>query len=156
MTTLTEKVLKGIDDTRPVHMHADRSAALKAFLNSYDEQTKLDGTLPVLTPSTSGRELKDAFNMLELEIQLKMLSSYWNTVHGRNTESEAVRDERRQRHWMIKAGTIFAGSLALVVVGAMMAIANKNGELPDSAILNGLLKTAGEILKVIIGAGNSK
>lgn len=150
--TLVEKVLKGIDDTRPIYQHADRSVALKAFLKSYEEQTLLDSTLPALTPTTCGRELKDAFGMLEIDVQIRMLNSYWGTLHGKVFESPAVADERRQRHWMVKFAAVSSVVFLLLITGGVLAIAQKQGDLPDSAVMNSILKHAGEILKVIIGA----
>lgn len=152
MMALTEKVFKGIDDTRSVRAHAERSVALKHLLLSYEELAKVDASIPNLTDATTGRELKDAFEMLETESQLRMLNNYWFTLHGRSSETEAARDERKHKHWLIKAGVVFTGGLILVITGAVIGLANKSGTMPDNAVLTGILKTAGEVLKVIIGS----
>lgn len=147
---LIERILRGVHDQQPVAPHAERSPALKAFLVSYEEQTVVDVTLPVLTHLTSGRELKDAFDMLEPGVQLEMLTVYWRAIHGGSVETVAAENEREQMRWVVKYGLIFIAAVTVLIAGMIIALASKSGKF-ENPVTNGILSTAGEILKVIIG-----
>lgn len=151
--SIEEIILKGIDDTSPIYSHADRSVALKNFIVAYEEQTKLDGTLPILTPTTTGRELKDAHRMLETDARLSMLVAYYNTLYKKSSgESAAAVKEREQKHWLVRFTAIFGAVTFWGIIAIVAILWIKGGSGPDKDMVKNLMTSLIDIMKVILGA----
>lgn len=58
-------------------------------------------------------------------------------------------EDRRLRRWLVKTGFWFVVVFISMVVGAIIAIAVRSGQMPDGVVVNSVLSTASEILKLI-------
>jgi len=64
-------------------------------------------------------------------------------------EEQQDLEDRRLRRWLVKMGFWFAIVFVSMVVGATFAIAVRSGQMPDGVVVNSVLNTASEILKLI-------
>jgi hypothetical protein len=70
-------------------------------------------------------------------------------------EQEAAED-RKLRRWLVKTGFWFVMVFVSMVVGSILTIAVRSGQMPDGVVTNSVLSTATEILKLIFSSSFSQ
>ncbi|MNU19567.1 hypothetical protein D3C71_77960 [compost metagenome] len=58
-------------------------------------------------------------------------------------------EDRRLRRWLVKTGFWFVVVFTSMVLGAVIAIAVRSGQMPDGVVVNSVLTMASEVLKLI-------
>ncbi len=157
---LHERILHGIKDDSLVLTKAESRGPLHKLVEDYMVLAIHDDQLPNITVATTGRELKDALELLEPEIELELLRKYVDAQneilypHLRRAEVEtaAAVDERKHRHWLIKVTAITLLVFFLGGVGAVGAIAFRSGNLPDSKVITVLMSFASDVAKLIFSS----
>lgn len=153
---LLNQVLQGVDDNRPLLQRMETSEALRVLVDEYNKFAQTLFEVPsAVTGLTEGRHFKAALRKLDPDAQLTLLKKYSDVLHGRHTQAleNEKAEERKHRHWVVKATLIFVGCGILLIAGAMVAFAYKSGALPDSAVVSTIIKPALEILKLIFSVG---
>lgn len=151
---LVERVLKKISDTRSVSDHKPGWLPIDALVEAYNEKAARVAELPNIEPDSTGRQLKDAIELMEPEDQVIMLNLYLvqcgevpDPVDGDGSE---VWEYRHLRIWLIKGLFILTVAVVLLICGAMIVLAVREGHA-DNAAFDGLLHTAKEILSIMVG-----
>lgn len=152
---LVHAILKGVSDDRQVIAHLSVASPLRDLVERYNKIAANDDNLPPVLSSTTGRELKAAISMMEPEDQLVILHKYSLATKTLDlpevyAEDPVKADERKFRLFVGKAMIIGFVILMLVVVGAVIALSVKSGALANEGLISTIMKTAGEIIKLIL------
>ncbi|BDD79593.1 hypothetical protein [Burkholderia phage FLC9] len=165
---LVQRVLKGISDTRAVSDHKPGRLPLDDLVDEYNEKSARVAELPTIEPTSTGKELKDAIDMMDPEDQVWLLYRYLQRCDDlpkdretakevkelKEEESEIeTRDLQRLKIWLIKGSFIIAAAVVLIVVGATAMVAWREGHATDNPAMSVLWHTAKEILSVLVGGG---
>lgn len=157
--SLQRRILRTIDDAKPVLSHSDQNQPLKDLIASYMVHAVHNDQLPNITNLTTGLELKEALELLEPDVELDLLKQYSD---GRRAalyphlkpvssfgESQAAIDERRQRHWMARFFMMTGTVLVLMIAGGVITLGYKAGAMPDSKVFSSIMTTVSDIAKLI-------
>jgi hypothetical protein len=156
LAMLVERVLKRISDTRSVTDHKPGQLPVDALVEAYNQKAIHVDELPNIKPESTGRELKDAIELMEPEDQVEMLHVY--LLHsGEVSEPKAPveSEEVEKRHlniWFAKGLFLLVCAVVLLICGAMIVLAVREGHANNAAFA-GLLETAKEILDILVGDG---
>jgi hypothetical protein len=162
---LVQRVLKGISDTRAVSDHKPGRLPLDDLVDEYNEKSARVAELPTIEPSSTGKQLKDAIDMMDPEDQVWLLYRYLQRCDDlpkdrpaqevkelKEEESEIEsRDFQRLKIWLIKAAFLVSAAVVLIVVGATAMVAWREGHATDNPAMSVLWHTAKEILGVLVG-----
>lgn len=155
--TLQRRILKGIDDQRPVLDHSEKRGPLNELIDAYMFHAIHNDALPNVTVATTGAQLKDALELLEPEIELELLKKYSDGQRAilyphlklaNMHESPEKVEERRLRHWLIKTGFI----LVNLFIGGVFFAAYRSGDLPDSKVVGPIMSMVTEVAKLIFSS----
>lgn len=162
---VVEKILYRIkdDDTVSVLIADDGPVAklVKAYNRlALDAGGSTRPGLYALVGDSYGSDIKRYINYLPATDQLRLLDSYLYTFPDTEgdepivvvpppVETELVKDERRQRHWMMKAGITFLLVSLFTLLGAVIAIMAHNKQAPDSVLIKTVMDTATEVIKLL-------
>lgn len=123
-----------------------------------------DGTQrAVMTPDTTGQELKDTVTALPAQYQLEVLQSLLSVrprpvaptcptpapAAAITPEQLDAIEDKKFRRWVLKAIVVVMCCMGLMLVGAVVAVAIRSGQLPDTSVLGGWYSFAQEIAKLI-------
>lgn len=159
---LVRAILKGIADDRTIDSHRlINSAPLKEFIEQYNRIAAHNDNLPVVTSLTTGEQLKAAVEKMDPDDQVALLYKYsvaTQTAESLPTpapvtvaEDEQIKaDARNVRVFMVKAMITMVAVFACIIVGATVAISVKSGVLTDTGVINTIMNTAGQIIRLII------
>lgn len=155
---LVEQILKGIGDKRLLSDHKPGPSPLDDLIQGYSKKAAHNDDLPNLAEEATGRDLKNAIKLMDPEDQVTLLYKYsqaTGSLMDPSVYSEHPKDaeERRLRHWFIKAGFYLAAVLLLMVTGAVVVLGSLRGEM-SNPLASGILSTALEILKLIFSTSN--
>lgn len=154
---LAAAILKGISDKRQIVGHLAKPSPFKDLIEQYNAIALKDDDLPLMNERSTGAELKAAIGRVEPELQVTLLYKY--SVATKTLDNPTLYnqdpvklEERKLRIYLAKLmTTVFAVGFCLIV-GAMVAISVKSGDLPNEGVVKSLMSTAGEIIKVILGS----
>ncbi len=150
---LATKVLKRISDTATIAEIVTASHPAAALVQAYREVAENEDDAPALSDEDSGLQLKQYIEALDSGYQVDLLAVYRNRMRPKQIMDDPEEVEKRKlKTFMIKGGFIFFCSLILVVTGSVLTLGYKQGVMPDSSFLSGLIDTASEILKLIFSA----
>jgi hypothetical protein len=149
---LAQQILKGIDDDYPLTPLVCGPSPLGDLIAGYSKEPEAV-TTPV-TPQMTGAQFKEALDKINPESLVTLLAKYSAATKSLMTptvyaEDPEKRDSRRLRHWMMKGAFVVSSTIALIVVGASMAIAYRTGVV-DNALVQTLMTTASDILKLLL------
>ena len=153
--SLQRKILKGIDDQRPVLSHSDQRGPLNELIEQYMLHAIHNDALPNITNLTTGLELKQALELLDAELELELVKKYSDAqravlfphlkLASSLPEEPEKADKRKLRHFLIKTAVI-SGYL---FVGGVMFAAWRSGALGDSKIIGPIMSLASDTAKLI-------
>lgn len=153
---LVHAILKGVSDSRPV---ADLSTAspLRDLVERYNRYANHDDNLPRVLSLTTGGELKTAIGMMDPEIQVALLHKYSEATKTLDeptvyAEDPVKADERKFRLYVARLMITSFVVLMLIVIGAVIALSVKSGELANEGLISTIMETAAEIVKLILSA----
>lgn len=155
--SLCERILSGVRDDSLVLSKAESRGPLHELIDAYMLYAIHNDLLPNITVATTGRELKDALELLEPDIELELLRKYSDAqtailyphLKKATEESAEVVASRNLRHTLIKMVTITALILVITGVGAVSAVAYRNGKLPDNKVITVFMQFATDVAKLI-------
>jgi hypothetical protein len=159
---LVQRVLKGISDSRAVSDHKPGRLPLDELVDEYNEKAAHVAELPNIEPTSTGKELKAAIEMMDPEDQVLLLYKYLERMgdlpHDKKvkTETEEESEERdftKLKVWLVKAIFLVASAVVLIVVGATAMVAWREGHATDNPAMVALWHTAKEVLTVLVGGG---
>lgn len=149
-----KQLLKSIPDAHVIGEFLSISAPVKDLVDGYNKIANEDGNdLVPITEESTGADLKEALEKLDMADQVRLLAAYGEAMKHRDTHSLYVedpekRDERQLRIWVVKAFTTFVMFIGTLIIGAVVAMGWRTGVM-DGAIVNGVMSTATEIFKLI-------
>lgn len=154
---LAERVLKGVSDTRAISDHKPGRFPVDELLDDYNEIAAHIDELPNLEPIATGRQLKDAINMMEPKDQIRLLYKYLQRC-GELPDPTAALDtdeneNQKLRLWVIVAVVMVVLAVILLLAGGVVVLAVREGHASNPAF-DGLLHTAKEILDILVGRGS--
>jgi len=68
-------------------------------------------------------------------------------------DDEVVREERKLKHWIVKASFIAGCILICFTIGSITTILVNNHQLPSNEVLSTVMKTTVDIIKLIFSIG---
>lgn len=156
---MLEDILRGIPDDRRLAEHRDKPSPINDLLKGYNEKAeRKDNELTPLEHTATGRDLKDAIGSLSPADQLLLLSKFSNSAASLDApwdyETAAQRDERRLKHWVIKAGVVAGLFMIVCFTGAGLVLGFQSGYL-TGPVFKYFIDTAVSILKIIFSNGGS-
>lgn len=159
--SLVHAILKGIADHRPIDNHISIPSPLRDLIEQYNKVAINNDNLPNILASSTGADLKKAVGMMDPEIQVAILHKYSVATKTLDTPTvyaeDPVRvDERRFRLYVAKLLITGVIVLALIVIGAVIALSVKSGAIANEGLISTIMTTATEIIKVILGSSGSK
>ena len=153
--SLQRKILKGINDQRPVLTHSDKRGPLNELIDQYMLHAIHNDALPNINNLTTGQELKEALELLEPEVELELIKNYSDSQRAiffphlkpvsSVPEAPEKVDERKLKHFLIKAGFICMN----LFVGGVLFAAYRAGGLPDSKVIGPIMSMVSDVAKVI-------
>ena len=153
---LVRAILKGIADDRALDGHLSAASPLRDLVEQYNKMALHNDHLPKIMNLSSGSQLKNAIALLDPELQVKLLHKYSVATKSLDQPEEyADSIPSEERKFRLFAAKVLLGGIVLIgciMIGATIAIAVKGGDLPNNGVLEALVTTAGEIIKVIFAA----
>ncbi len=162
--SLVQAVLKGIKDDRQIAAHLVVGTPLWTLIETYNKVAMNDDNLPAIMSSTTGGEMKVAIGLMQPDVQVAILHKYCQSTKTLDvhpvvpvvipaTNDETLRvEERKFKLYIAKLFMTGLMILMFVVVGAVIAISVKNGELANEGLISTIMTTAGEIIKLIFSS----
>ena len=156
---MLETVLRGIPDDRILSERRGKPSPIEDLIRSYNQHAKkADADLPLLGNTATGRDLKDAIMQLDVSTQLALLAKFNQDSKSIDNpwdyETAAQRDERRLRHWIIKAA-VGAGLFMIVsFTGAGLVLGFQSGAL-TGPVFKYFIDTAVSILKIVFSSSGT-
>lgn len=152
---LLEAILAGISDTRALGDHDGGPSPLDELVKGYQREAKNDDRLPAITRESTGRELKDAIELVRPEVQVALLQAYNYATKNLSTPTEydpkvlkeQTKSLRNQIWWLAGVLLFFMVS---VLVGTTVATAVHMNVISEGAALKNLLETAKEIVMLLL------
>lgn len=147
---LVRQVLNGVADNRLLKDHKSGPSPLQHLIETYREKSAHNDNAPNLTDVSVGQDLKHGIEQLPCEDQVQMLYKY--LVDARRLtpeESPAEVEDRKMKHWSIKAFIWVASFVIVMTFGAVTAIAVRSGVAPSNELVSTFLEFAGEIVHLI-------
>lgn len=162
---VVESILHRIKDNEPlvdqIAVHESVAELVKAY-NKLSMAHNLEGreSMYIVTGETFGSDLKRYIHHLPENEQIKLLDRYllhFVDVAGAEVppplpittaEQEAVRDERRLKHWVFKIAVLAGLFFFFLLMGAIVAIL-AHEKTTDNALIKTLMETAGEVIKLL-------
>lgn len=153
--TLVHSILKGIADDRALDGHFHAASPLRDFVEHYNKIALHDDNLPKITALSTGLQLKEAVSLLDAEEQVALLHKYSKATKTLDTPDEYREDPakvemRKMRMFMFKMCVWFLALLSVIMIGLTVFFAFKHGNMTNEGVFSTLIKTIGEILKVIL------
>lgn len=150
---LATKVLKSISDTATIAEIIAQSHPAADLVKAYRDVAENEDEAPALPDDATGAQLKEYIEKLDSGYQVDLLAVYRNRIRPKQVmEDPEVVEKRKLKMFMMKGGFIFVCGLILIVTGSVLTLGYKQGVMPDSSVITGLIDTAGEILKFIFSA----
>lgn len=155
--SLNERILKDIRDDSLVLSKAESRGPLNELVDAYMIHALNNDNLPNITVATTGRELKDALELLEPDIELELLKNYSDAqteilyphLKKASVESAEAVAKRNLNHSLIKMSFMTLLFVLIAGVGAVGAIAFKSGNLPDAKLVTVFMTFASDMAKLI-------
>jgi len=150
---LVANVLKTIPDDSTVTEIIASSHPAADLVKAYRELSINIDEAPILNDIDTGAKLKEYIELLDSGYQVDLLAVFRSRLRPKQVleDPEAV-EKRKLRIWLIKAGFIGVSVFLVAVLGAVVALAYKQGVMPDSSVLTGFINTAAEVLKFIFSS----
>lgn len=138
--------------------------------NQYLAIQRITVTSKQLDENSTGKDLKEAVQLLPVELRLKLINQFFNdqkislglstetttfAIQGDADESvvTTVMRDRKLRNWIIMFVMILIGVIVLMVIGSVIAIGMMTGSITDGFFVNTIMNTAIEVIKLILGSG---
>jgi hypothetical protein len=175
---LVNTILQEVDDNRTLIDQGKLTPVLVVLANAANVVTyQKDGTT-ILIATTTGSQLKEIVRQLSSQEFTSMLSVIAKASPAPQNAPQAapivapvplgqpgpltapileppeVQEERQFRIWIRKAAVLALLPIPAMLLGAMIALAYKKGETPDSAVVSAFMTTATEMLKVLFSITN--
>lgn len=144
------RILKGIDDIKPVMSHSSEHTPLNNLIASYMKHAIHDDNLPNITQLTSGADFKAAISLLEPEIMIDLLKAFVDeqrtVLHGWQPKESADKVAARDlKHWLIKFGA-FA---FYTTFGGMVIAVYRSGAMANGDVAKSIFGRAVDVAKLI-------
>ena len=161
---MTQTILKDISDDIVLLNLSENDGTLYDLYNAYLEiEESVPGAVK-LEDTATGKELKAAIEALPGKEKLRLINIYANepVVPGAVTNS-TIQDDLRAtvvnkvwndtilRRFIVKAVLITALVLLVATFGAALTIAVMSGKISDGVVVNTMMNSAMEIVKLIFG-----
>ncbi len=153
--SLQRKILKGIDDHRPVLSHSDQRGPLNELIEQYMLHAIHNDALPNITNLTTGLELKSALELLDPELELELVKRYSDaqravlyphlTLAAAVPEAPEKAEGRKLRHFLIKSAVVSS----YLFIGGVLFAAYRGGGLGDSKVIGPIMSLASDAAKLI-------
>lgn len=153
--SLQRRILKGIDDQRPVLSHSEKRGPLNELIDQYMIHAIHNDVLPNITNLTTGLELKEALELLDAELELELIKRYSDSQRAvlyphlklatSIPESPDKVAERGLKHFLIKATVM----TAYLFIGGVLFAAYRSGGLGDSKVIGPIMSTVSDVAKLI-------
>lgn len=155
--TLVKAILKGISDDRIIGNHIAIASPMRDLIEQYNKLAFNNDALPPVLSTSTGEQLKQAVAMLDPEIQVALLHKYSVATKTLDTptlyaEDPIKADERKFRIYVAKLFVTMIAIMMFVLMGVVIALSVKDGKLANEGVIQTLMETAGEIIKLIIGS----
>ena len=161
---MTQTILKDISDDIVLLNLSENDGTLYDLYNAYLEIEESVSGAVKLEDTATGKELKAAIEALPGKEKLRLINIYANepVVPGAVTNS-TVQDDLRAtvvnkvwndtilRRFIVKAVLITALVLLVATFGAALTIAVMSGKISDGVVVNTMMNSAMEIVKLIFG-----
>ena len=161
---MTQTILKDISDDIVLLNLSENDGTLYDLYNAYLEIEECVPGAVKLEDTATGKELKAAIEALPGKEKLRLINIYANepVVPGTVTNS-TVQDDLRVtvvnkvwndtilRRFIVKAVLITALVLLVATFGAALTIAVMSGKISDGVVVNTMMNSAMEIVKLIFG-----
>lgn len=142
---MLDDVFKELDESAAIGTIAltqNNFARLVDFYNT----TMTSPELPKATADMTLAEFKALLEKVPMGLQIRMMKEY---QAEEQSEPIATRENRRMRFWIIKVFTFAVIGLFLVITGATTMLAFKSGQFKDSPLVELIVHSAVDLLKVI-------
>ena len=147
---LVKEVLSGVSDVRLLADHHPGTSPLQTLIKTYREKSAHNDNAPNLTATSTGLDLKEGIEKLPVEDQVGMLYIYLtDSKRIVPVETPEQLEDRKLRHWVIKAIIWVISFMGVMLFGAITAIAVRTGVLPSNEVVGTFLELAGEIVHLI-------
>lgn len=143
MDYLNSVLAKFADDKHLGEYPPDSS--IRVVYEAYVDGMRKAGKKSELTLDSTVADLRIALKTLNQEEQTGICEIC-------PAEKPAEIEQRRLRHWLIRAGVIIIAPIPCMVVGAGIVIGVRTGVMPENAAFTSIITTATEILKLIFEA----
>lgn len=118
-----------------------------------------------LGDNPTGKELKEAVRHLPAELKLRLLNKYVEDqktamgltvgetpVEGPKSPIDRIWEDRPLRRFIVKTLVVGVVGFIFVLLGVVVSIGYFTGKFTDGVLINTLLNTAIEVIKLIFGA----
>ncbi len=164
---VVENILHRIKDDEHVGPAINEHESVAELVKGYNRHALTNdfesrGGMYVVTGETYGVDLKRYIHQLPAVEQLRLLDNYLKHFPDNSdgdelstaamvhiVESDAVREERRLKHWMVKTIITFCLFSIFTLTGAVIAIMAHNKQTPDSVFIKTIMDTAAEVIKLL-------
>lgn len=149
---IVQAILAGISDGRIIDSHVVMPTPLRNLVLNYNKIAMNDAKLPVVTEETTGIELKIAISMLDPADTVALLHTYCQAIRKAdeptNPESKILVEEKRLRQLVTRLIIISLVIMALMLMGAVIAIATYMGVFKNFWC-NQMVVTVSEFIKYL-------
>jgi hypothetical protein len=147
---LQYRILKGIDDVKPVMSHSSAHTPLNNLIASYMKLAVHDDNLPNITQLTTGADFKAAISLLDAEILIDLLKAFVDeqrtVLHGWHPKESAEKvADRNLKHWLIKFGA-FA---FYTTFGGLIFAVYRSGAMDNGDVVKAIFSRAVDVAKLI-------
>ncbi len=151
--SIVEDVLRNIPDS--TLLSKQKAPSILALVAAYQERMQVNDDLPRLTETFTGRDLKEAIGKLAAEDQVTLLHNYNVASHQAifpgpafTPEQLEAAEDKKLKRFMIKGLFFTAIGILISIVVAVAIVGTIRGDV-DLSVVNGLITTAVEIIKLI-------
>lgn len=148
-----EIILDSLEDGRLIRTRAGSRTPLDDLLLAYTDMTLRRNDLPPIEADWQGQDLKKSISALseaDQAILVGTLRSNAKVVSAwEYQETQAQRDERQLKHWIIKASVLFVMICFLILVTVVGWAVYSNGMEGNEGVINTIINSLMEILKIV-------
>lgn len=154
---LARKVLEGIADDRLLGDRRIGNSPYGDLIDGYAQLASTNDNLPSVQEDWTAGDLKEAIAQVPAEQQVVLLYKYVHATKSLSdpwtyAETPAARDERRHKHWMAKMLLTCAILVIFMILGAMIVLGVKSGDVESGPMVDTFLNTVLEIMKLIFSS----
>lgn len=143
--SVLETIFKDLPDDQTLGALALEDQALGRLVEFYNTTQEV-GELPKADLDLKLGDFKSLLIKLPESLQLRMLNEY--KTNG-SQEPEAVREDRKLKHWVVRTVVLVFAAVALIIVGAITAIGVRTGDFTQGPVVDSIINAAITILKLV-------